>query len=511
SDIHDYYIYLPKGTYKYIATITGDMTNYIINSVQRKEFEFRKYDAFGRLYDIGEYLSTGTSVFTQDNAAAPAFPSNNIVRNKYYYFDGPSPMAVASGQRNLKGRVSYASTYQDGALHQHTFYSYDDLGRVEWIVQYFATGYNAKIKYNYDLQGKLVKKEYLQTNNNMYTFYEYDQMQRLINVNTGRYENGSEKIPEASYTYNAGGTVKRLKLANAQGVDYCYNSRDWLTMINQQNLNSADDPGHDGATGSAIPVDKFGMVLGYDITNHIGGAQGTPAQYNGNISWQMYNISGLAFNSFPLVGASYTYDKANRLKKSDFGYYDGSWKPATAYDMSNISYDNNGNITLLNRYGTQNSLMDNQTYNYIATTNKLQSITDAALPSMSGSDIDNQASNNYAYDANGNLTQDLQNGVGFIYYDINNLPLKMYKTNGTVLEYGYDATGNRSYNKPENRYYINNLSGANEAVASSVTSTTVSYNIYGNDNIGLIDKIGTTYNRYYYLKDHLGSIRVRVD
>ena len=36
-----------------------------------------------------------------------------------------------------------------------------------------------------------------------------------------------------------------------QGVDYTYNERDWLQMINQQNLNSSQDPGND-VNGSRV-------------------------------------------------------------------------------------------------------------------------------------------------------------------------------------------------------------------------------------------------------------------
>ena len=66
-------------------------------------------------------------------------------------------------------------------------------------------------------------------------------------------------------------------------------------MINHQNISSSDDPGHDGG-GSSIPIDRFGEVIGYDNnTDNIGGTQSTAAQYSGNISWLMYNMSGVVF------------------------------------------------------------------------------------------------------------------------------------------------------------------------------------------------------------------------
>ncbi len=40
--------------------------------------------------------------------------------------------------------------------------------------------------------------------------------------------------------------------------------------------------------------------------------------------------------------------------------------------------------------------------------------------------------------------------------------------------------------------------------------TTPTYNIWGNDHIGQVRRNGSTLTRYYYLKDHLGSIRATV-
>ncbi len=192
-------------------------------------------------------------------------------------------------------------------------------------------------------------------------------------------------------------------------------------MINHQNLYSAQDPGYDGGA-NGIPVNKFGEVIGYDnYSDYIGGVQGTTAQFSGNISWQMYNMYNVNFSGISettsLVGFSYGYDNANRLKTSDFGYFTGyTWKNSYyAYDGS-FSYDSSGNIKTLNRNDSSGHFYNNMIYHYKANTNKLESVTGL-----------NYAS--YTYDNNGNVISDSHRDIAFIIYDSDNLPVRIYKTN----------------------------------------------------------------------------------
>jgi len=43
------------------------------------------------------------------------------------------------------------------------------------------------------------------------------------------------------------------------------------------------------------------------------------------------------------------------------------------------------------------------------------------------------------------------------------------------------------------------------------TASWATYNLYGLDAIGQIRRSGTTWNRFYFLKDHLGSVKVIVN
>ena len=304
-----------------------------------------------------------------------------------------------------------------------------------------------------------------------------------------------------------------MLLGNAQGVDYVYNTRDWLQMINQQNINSSQDPGHDGSNG--IPVDKFGEVIGYDVSGAIGAVQRAPQMFNGNISWLMYNMSGVSLTQQPftptsLVGYSYTYDKANRLKSADFGIWAQSmsgiwnWYPTNDYDVKKLVYSKNGNLDSLQRYNQSGILSDNLKYNYANNSNNM-------LTSISGS-----TSSTYTYDNNGNVLSDSYRGIVFIIYDSDNLPIRIYKTSGENQFYTYDMNGNRTRKTVTgsiDRFYFNGIDGKTEALCLMPYSSDFTYNIWGNnDNIGQVKvQNNSVIGRYYYLKDHLGNIKMTVN
>ena len=167
--------------------------------------------------------------------------------------------------------------------------------------------------------------------------------------------------------------------------------------------------------------------------------------------------------------------------------------------MPAIRYDSSGNIRSLQRYGNSQSMMDNLSYSYTAGTNRLASITNSV----------GSATQTYTYDANGNATSDSYRGIAFIIYDINNLPVTVYKTSGAIVQYYYDAIGNRiqKYDGSANTWYVQGADGKTEVITTATTTAPT----YTMDNAGQILRNGSTLTRYYYLKDHLGSIKMMVD
>jgi len=452
-------------------------------------FIYYKYDSFNRQIEEGT-MTNPTANFNQTNADNTGYPgAGNTWKMKYYYDSSPD-----LSLHNLKGRLYRLDYTTDRypAMTGYIFYSYDANGNVERIDQNIpksnvndGNGYfNVTIDYQYDALSKVTKTSYRRTfppgvsSDAFYTWYDYDALGRLEKVFTNT-EDAKLTTANATYVYWPGGQMRRLVLGNTlQGMDYLYNSRDWLTQINHQNLTSSGDPGGDGGGGLVPNTDRFGQILGYDKRKHlanIGAISGDfIGQYNGNISWTIFRTNGNN-NPAPLTGWVFQYDQASRLAKANWGHYSGGWiEPDNRYDLTGITYDANGNFLTMTRRN-ETSAATNMIYNYTTGTNKLHQV----------SGLNGQGANNYTYDANGNMIKDLVKlGSGStITYDYRNLPQQVPKSvspAGTI-DFGYDAKGQRV--SKNNQFYIYGADGKVLAVYDN-NGTLLYWNIWGLDLIG---------------------------
>jgi RHS repeat-associated protein len=513
---------LPRGTYTYLTSTTVSKSlQYTISISKNYDFVYYKYDALNRVTEEGEYQTSSSNDFSQANANNAGFPTSSTLVWKQYFYDIASTAAMASGQRNLHGKLSYAQSYRLGNASSIYYYSYNEMGKPEWMVLANLGLYQKKLSYNYDMQGNVLKKDFYDydgSNADFNTVYAYDNLNRLSTVKT-QYATMTQ-VQDGLYKYYANGKPQRLQLGTAQGVDYTYNERDWLQMINQQNLGGTNnsqpqDPGRDGFD-SGIPVDKFGEVIGYNIiANHIGDPkyQNATRQFSGNISWLMYSMYGVTvsypvLNPSQLVGWSYGYDNANRLTSANFGVFastlDGvfNWQNMSFYD-ANYSYDSVGNFRTLHRNNGTGNTQDDLSYTYQSGTNRLSSISGTSSAA-------------YTYDSTGNVLSDTHRGIAYIIYNPDNLPVTMYTTGGTQINCEYDVNGSRVRNTVSgstDNFYFNGADGKTEAVGLAVYDSNMVYNILGagGDNIGQVKVAKKTTKRYYYFKDHLGSIKMTVD
>jgi RHS repeat-associated protein len=216
--------------------------------------------------------------------------------------------------------------------------------------------------------------------------------------------------------------------------------------------------------------------------------------YNGN-------ISEMRWDAGTPKGYGFTYDGANRLKSSD--YADGSsfTSNQNRYNTS-YGYDSNGNLSSLSRYLNATQI-DNLTYAYISSGNRLQSVNDATGNSNGYDDNDGT----YIYDNNGNLGYDPSKGTN-IYYNYLNLPEQVQFGANDNLRYTYDAAGNKLVKVVDGNVAENNTrldysgnflfeNGDLKAIFTSVGR------IVPFDNGS-----GTIYKFEYNLQDHLGNTRV---
>ena len=228
----------------------------------------------------------------------------------------------------------------------------------------------------------------------------------------------------------------------------------------------------------------------------------------------------------------YDYNAQNMLTDSGYNEGDRQNDGQGNYDES-LSYDKMGNVQSLLRSGLLDDgsygLIDNLSYSYHG--NQLLKVDDAANgPYYQGAfhfvDGADEAVE-YEYDANGNMVMDLNKGISFISYDLNNQPRKIEYNDGRNASYVYDAEGN----KLSVSYNLTAMSSAQPQMpvmqSTDVASANVSNGqktidycgniIYDGDETMILNDVGyalcnkdNNFSFHYYLKDHLGNNRVVV-
>ena len=108
--------------------------------------------------------------------------------------------------------------------------------------------------------------------------------------------------------------------------------------------------------------------------------------------------------------------------------------------------------------------------------------------------------NEYTYDKNGNMTQDLNKRISSIQYNLLNLPQNITYSTGSTIAYTYDASGKKlhvAYGSPNSTTdYCSNMIYENGTLTKILVDG------------GYITFSGTAPVYHYYLKDHQGNNRV---
>ena len=361
-----------------------------------------------------------------------------------------------------------------------------------------------KIRYEYDLFSGNVKQMRYQPNeeDELIHFYEYDADNRLTNVSTTTFAHEPVDLRDvdASYEYYQHGPLARVEIGEEQiqGLDYAYTINGWMKGMNSATLFPDRDIGKDGATGSMNSLfgrDAYGFQLGY-FDNDYNSIQNFSTSlnflsttdsplpevnfgglYNGSIWYSVNANNGFSTNPIQLHG--FQYDQLNRLKQSRIfqnpNLGNNSWvgiNPSTAFATS-YNYDPNGNMYGLKRYDAAGDLMDHFVYQLHSGTNRLNSVDDyqtTAYPL----DLEDQANNNYNYDAKGRLQSDVTGNITAMeWYD--NDKLKSITKNGITTTFQYNARGHRVSKKDLNKttYYVRDKANAILAVYEIANDETV--------------------------------------
>jgi RHS repeat-associated protein len=446
---------------------------------------FRGYDKLNRLLYSGDtYTEGGTPEWndlnpdnTDDFEDYGTYPNNFLTINLYdtitTAFENifTPPQEYYSEPFFTIGNL-FATAYKTIGTEKwnYKYYRYDARGRVikMWNI---IDGFTSTIDYEYNSANQVIRMVHNDDNSNNKDFrYTYDLAGRM--KSTGYFDKNT--VNEfAGYSYNRNSQIDTHRLGNGILTNkYLYNNRNRIT-------------------------DYTGNKINYSLIY----------LQNGNIATQV--VSGdykLNFANTGNIRMYYTYDKSNRLLSTE-----SDTKPANYQFTGNNTYDYDGNLLTLSR----STNGDNFSYTYYTGTNRLRSV--------------NTNPNLYQYDYNGNVISDGTKNIYDIVYDYRNLIVE-FKRNVTIQEerityryqYRYDESGNRiekitdmqkeeTWVNIDKEYYIRDVSGKEIAVHTKLENADwllSFYNVWGLSNEGQMLPDGT---KYYYLKDHLGSVRAIYD
>lgn len=394
------------------------------------QVHFMSYDFAGRPLRSG----VGSATFSSLNPDATSAPTLETTQGNWrmvWAYDAkPStsayPWSLFSTQinalslSNVSGRLAAVASRSNGAW-QVELYSYDADGRVAKRYVYtqpnsgtgVLTAINTTTTYVRDLRGEITERLDSVGTRVFRHWYEYDGRGLLSEIYASTSTTKASSA-DVTYTYRPSGEVESRTYRDGPAVPLRYTIREQLERIG--------DPASTTYPFSArYAYHPNGTVSEADFYS-----KGTPA------SAKRYRYT---------FGSS-SYDALNRLRIADYSYWNGSsWVNTTAaYDLTGITYDPSGNLKSLRRYGANGTLIDDLTYTYPGSSNRLSSVSEAAGATAETWDAEGGS---FSYDANGNLkTAPAPYSIASATYDHNNLPLSLTSA-GTTTTYRYNHAGQR--------------------------------------------------------------------
>ena len=331
--------------------------------------------------------------------------------------------------------------------------------------------------------------------------FEYDHVNRLLQQTQQINNQAIEVIAENEYdelgqlkSKAVGGKTNQNRL---QTVDYAYNVRGWLKSINNPQASLSDD--------------FFAFELKYNTLSSYNKLNSTKL-YNGNISETIWRTK----SDNKKRGYGYTYDALNRIRRARYKAGNDFTEEENFFDNKNILYDENGNITQLDRFSPNNDFTneektDQLKYFYYRMSNQLKYVRDEATVNKdTGFKDGNLTSVDYTYDENGNMLTDANKGISNIRYNHLNLPIEVtFDDNPNKrISYTYDTAGMKL------RKVVK------EGSTTTVTDYAGNY-IYKNNELEFFNHPEGYYNvtssptsgelegaYIYQYKDHLGNVRL---
>jgi RHS repeat-associated protein len=527
------------------------------NAKQRRasapSYSYSNYDKSGRVIESGEYQpGTGGVVFKSpqminilENTDADGGLANGTKKfvTKTHYDEPASNTPQSRVQRFLNGAVSY--TENENVT---TWYSYDERGRVEWIVQNIL-GLGVKtLDYRYGPTGSIQEVLYQKGQADQFThYYEYNADGKITKAYTtpalliydkkGEVTNRGELTLQATYEYYLHGPLKSTVLGdNLQGIDYVYTADGALKSINNGSTNANLDPGKDGVDANTRK-DVFGMSLEYFPGDYVSNASlaatgtlptiptvNSPERYDGlihGIRWHgVVEPEDQFLNTFQYDNR-YQFTESNWWKLNNLGEFKNegvdnyrlSNNKTESYKEKIADYDLNGNIQNLARKNGIAGELASFKYVYTENTNRLDKIV---APGTNGALL-----RDYEYDEIGQLKTETGASTKSIEYDVSGKVTKVFRDverTKLATSFSYDDRGFRvsktTYDEQgtakRRTWYVRDASGSvmatyEQDLVSSQPIVATEMPIYGSGRIGMY-KPQFDFS-LYEINDHVGNVR----
>jgi RHS repeat-associated protein len=379
---------------------------------------------------------------------------------------------------------------------------------------------------------------------------EFDKTGRLTKLH--RNFNNSFYKQLAEYAYDELGQLKTKRLApgypgaagpEIESLTYDYNIQGWLTGINKD---FALDNNNYSQWGK-----YFGMYLGYDNRDNMF----SHPQLNGNITGVIWKSQG---DNTPRK-FDFEYDNLDRFTKANFNQRkkpgDATWSNAEVDFTTIVQYeDGNGNIKSMKHMGiipgvNTPKTIDDLQYSYLPTAvtllngNKLKQVVDqgdlgVANNGLLGDFKNTNPAQAYYYDADGNLTKDLNKNISGtnIVYNYLDKPQTIVIDGTSTINFIYNASGeklrksvtytngttrNSTYvghyvyeelivggtSQGDNLQYVLHEEGRLKIITSHTKVNVIDFEL-NTGNYGIVSWPGSKQAVFeYFIKDHLGNTR----
>ena len=255
--------------------------------------------------------------------------------------------------------------------------------------------------------------------------------------------------------------------------------------------------------------------------------------FNGNIAAMMTEHKHDIFGTQTDVSLyGYKYDQLHRIRNGNYyGFRNGMLELSSDRYHTSYNYDPDGNLTTLNRMGV-GELMDGLEYYYENSNrpNQLNRVKEINGTSTAPGQF--QGTEEYTYDAIGNLIQNNANGINTtINWDVYNKVKSVSSPTGDT-RYLYDGAGNRVYSHANGviRGYVRDAQGNTMSVYDLhddgnpfFTPIALETYIYGSNRIGVDNTIRThprlivvdewhkdLTTTHYEISNHLGNVLTTV-